>query len=76
VIIDFMTTWCPFCQEIAPVYKEYANKYPAAVFLEVDAEELEVRAIELDRSVLSRTESIPIHIYICHSPNRSIEHLI
>ncbi|EER98090.1 hypothetical protein BDA96_02G058400 [Sorghum bicolor] len=41
VIIDFMTTWCPFCQEIAPVYKEYANKYPAAVFLEVDAEELE-----------------------------------
>jgi len=42
VIIDFMTSWCHGCQEIAPVYAEYAKKYPAAVFLKVNTEELEV----------------------------------
>ncbi|CAD6226455.1 unnamed protein product [Miscanthus lutarioriparius] len=41
VIIDFMTSWCHGCQEIAPVYAEYAKKYPAAVFLKVNTEELE-----------------------------------
>ncbi|XP_066381157.1 thioredoxin H-type-like [Miscanthus floridulus] len=40
VIIDFMSPSCPFCLEIAPVYAEWAKKFPSAVFLEVNVFEL------------------------------------
>uniref|UniRef100_A0A804Q7D2 Thioredoxin domain-containing protein n=1 Tax=Zea mays TaxID=4577 RepID=A0A804Q7D2_MAIZE len=40
VVIDFMAPWCSGCQMMAPVYADCASKYPSAVFLEVDVDEL------------------------------------
>ncbi|EPS73123.1 thioredoxin h-like protein, partial [Genlisea aurea] len=46
VIANFSATWCGPCRMIAPYYVELSEKYPWAVFLTVDVDEL----IELSTS--------------------------
>lgn len=40
VTIDFTASWCGPCRTIAPVFVEYAKKFPGAIFLKVDVDEL------------------------------------
>ncbi|XP_043208310.1 thioredoxin-like protein 1 [Amphibalanus amphitrite] len=39
VVADFTATWCGPCQRIAPVFLEYAKRYPKALFLKIDVDE-------------------------------------
>ncbi|CAB3405339.1 unnamed protein product [Caenorhabditis bovis] len=41
LILDFFATWCGPCKEIAPVYKELAEKYRNIKFLKIDINEAE-----------------------------------
>ncbi|XP_018819366.2 thioredoxin H-type-like [Juglans regia] len=40
VIANFSATWCGPCKMIAPFYRELSEKYPSAMFLLIDVEEL------------------------------------
>jgi thiol-disulfide isomerase/thioredoxin len=39
VVADFTATWCQPCQRMGPVFKEFALRYPNAVFLKIDVDE-------------------------------------
>ena len=34
-VVDFSTTWCSWCQYIAPKFEEFAANYTQAAFLKV-----------------------------------------
>uniref|UniRef100_A0ACD5TF25 Uncharacterized protein n=1 Tax=Avena sativa TaxID=4498 RepID=A0ACD5TF25_AVESA len=40
VVIDFTASWCPPCRIMAPIFADLAKKFPQAVFLKVDVDEL------------------------------------
>ncbi|XP_076267639.1 thioredoxin-like [Rhynchophorus ferrugineus] len=44
VVVDFTATWCGPCQRMAPVFQQYATKYPKAVFLKVDVDQCQETA--------------------------------
>jgi len=39
VVADFTATWCGPCQRIAPVFVEYAKRYPKALFVKIDVDQ-------------------------------------
>ncbi|ETL91459.1 thioredoxin, variant 1 [Phytophthora nicotianae] len=43
LVVDFWATWCKPCVEIAPFFEELSCRFPAAVFVRVDVDEVEVR---------------------------------
>ncbi|RUS82825.1 hypothetical protein EGW08_009401 [Elysia chlorotica] len=44
VVVDFFATWCGPCRAIAPALAEMSVRYPMAVFLSVDVDQLEETA--------------------------------
>lgn len=44
VVVDFTATWCGPCQRMAPIFQQYAAKYPRAVFLKVDVDQCQETA--------------------------------
>ncbi|MCH1921949.1 thioredoxin family protein, partial [Shewanella sp. A3A] len=58
VIIDFTASWCGPCRFIAPVFAEYAKKFPGAVFLKVDVDELKEVAEKYN------VEAMPTFLFI------------
>ncbi|KAJ1402087.1 hypothetical protein B484DRAFT_405513 [Ochromonadaceae sp. CCMP2298] len=41
VVVDFFTTWCGPCKQIAPFVESLVDKYPEVKFVKVDIEKLE-----------------------------------
>ncbi|GAB9470262.1 hypothetical protein Gpo141_00007512 [Globisporangium polare] len=41
MIVDFWATWCQPCVGISPVFEALSAKYPSAVFVKVDVDEME-----------------------------------
>ncbi|GFN95786.1 thioredoxin-like protein 1 [Plakobranchus ocellatus] len=44
VVVDFFATWCGPCRAIAPALADLSVKYPSAVFLSVDVDQLQETA--------------------------------
>lgn len=62
VVIDFMAPWCSGCQMMAPVYADCASKYPSAVFLEVDVDELLVS--QYNERMHARRRSVSVVVVV------------
>ncbi|KAJ3705558.1 hypothetical protein LUZ61_009263 [Rhynchospora tenuis] len=58
VVIDFTASWCGPCRVIAPVFTEFAKKFPHVVFLKVDVDELKAVAQEW------KIEAMPTFIFV------------
>lgn len=59
VVVDFFTTWCGPCKQIAPFIDQMARKYPEVKFIKVDIEKNE--DIARPRNI----QSIPtFHFYV------------
>ena len=58
VVIDFTASWCGPCRMIAPIFTEFARKYPGVVFLKVDVDEL--KTVAQDWAV----EAMPTFVYV------------
>ncbi|KAF0718972.1 Aste57867_1359 [Aphanomyces stellatus] len=41
LIVDFTATWCGPCKRIAPLFAELSGKFPDAMFVKVDVDELD-----------------------------------
>eukprot|EP01038_Epipyxis_sp_PR26KG_P010840 gene10840-14551_t len=59
VVVDFFTTWCGPCKQIAPILEQFAAKYPEVKFIKVDIEK------NADINEIKRISSIPtFHFYV------------
>lgn len=57
-----MAPWCSGCQMMAPVYADCASKYPSAVFLEVDVDELLVS--QYNERMHARRRSVSVVVVV------------
>ena len=70
IIVDFYTTWCGPCKQLAPVYEELAQEYSedkTIKFLKVDVQELEELGDEYEIfsiPTLKNNEKNTINIFI------------
>nr|CAD1819848.1 unnamed protein product [Ananas comosus var. bracteatus] len=58
VVVDFTASWCPPCRMIAPVFAEFAKKYPNVIFLKVDVDEL--KSVAQDWAI----EAMPTFVFL------------
>jgi thiol-disulfide isomerase/thioredoxin len=75
-LVDFYATWCPACQQLAPVWAEVAKSLPQARFAKVD----------VDKGVLTSTlyavESLPTIVllrgdrYLTYEGDRTKEAIV
>ncbi|KAI3894281.1 hypothetical protein MKX03_001828 [Papaver bracteatum] len=40
MVIDFTATWCGPCKFMAPVFSELSERFPDAIFVKIDVDEL------------------------------------
>ncbi|KAJ1293173.1 hypothetical protein BS78_01G047700 [Paspalum vaginatum] len=40
MVIDFSASWCGPCRFIEPAFKEMASRFPGAIFVKIDVDEL------------------------------------
>uniref|UniRef100_A0A452ZHN4 Thioredoxin domain-containing protein n=1 Tax=Aegilops tauschii subsp. strangulata TaxID=200361 RepID=A0A452ZHN4_AEGTS len=58
VVVDFTASWCGPCRIMAPVFADLAKKFPNAVFLKVDVDELKPIAEQFS------VEAMPTFLFI------------
>lgn len=52
VVVKFTATWCKPCKEIAPHFEKLSAEYPQAVFVQVDVDDLDEVAAELNVAMM------------------------
>ena len=40
VVVDCFASWCPPCQQIAPIFVDLATHHPEVVFVKIDVDEV------------------------------------
>lgn len=62
VVVDFYATWCPPCQQLAPVIKELAKQYPNILFIKVNTQLFAILSNKYS------IKSLPTVIFLKSSP--------
>jgi len=48
VLVKFFAPWCSYCQQLAPVYEEMAEIFPAVKFVEIDSTKNEIENYRIE----------------------------
>jgi thioredoxin 1 len=58
IIIDFTATWCGPCKRVAPVFADFAEKVPEAVFIKIDVDDAKELAQQF------KIEAMPTFVFV------------